>query len=81
MLWHSVIAAGVNVGAGILFGVMGWGFVGHTAAHILSFIVNIIQLTIHANAFARIEDQKYRCIPLLNNYRRFPLYQMPADLV
>lgn len=81
MFWNPIITAGINVGVGIVFGLLGWGFVGYTTAHILSFAVNILHLLRHANAFARIENPEYRVIPLLKNYKRFPLYQMPANLV
>ncbi len=81
MFWNPIITAGINVGVGIVFGLLGWGFVGYTTAHILSFAVNIIHLLRHANAFAKIANPEYRAIPLLKNYKRFPLYQMPANLV
>ncbi len=81
MFWNPVITAGVNVGCSILFGLLDWGFVGYTAAHILSFVVNIVHLVCYANPYERIDDPNYRCIPLLKNYKRFPLYQMPANLV
>lgn len=81
MFWNPIITAGVNVGAGICFGLLGWGFVGYTAAHILSFTVNILHLSRHANPYERIVCPEYRCISLLKSYRRFPLYQMPANLI
>ena len=81
MFWNPVFTAGINVGCGILFGWLGWGFVGYTGAHILSFLVNILHLIRHANPFEKISDPAYRCIPLLKSYRRFPIYQMPANLV
>lgn len=81
MFWNPIITAVINVGVGIVFGLFGWGFVGYTAAHILSFVVNILHLTIHANPFAKVSNPQYRCMPLLKAYRRFPLYQMPANLL
>lgn len=81
MFWNPVITAGINVGCGILFGLLGWGFLGYTAAHILSFVVNIVHLARHANPYERISDPAFRCLPLLKSYRRFPLYQMPANLI
>lgn len=81
MFWNPIITAGVNVGCGIAFGLLGWGFVGYTAAHILSFLVNILHLICHANPYEKITDSAYRCIPLLKSYKRFPLYQMPANLI
>jgi len=81
MFWNPIFSAGINVGCGILFGLMGWGFLGYTAAHILSFLVNILHLVRHANPYERVSDPGFRCLPLLKNYRRFPIYQMPANLV
>lgn len=81
MFWNPIITAGINVGCGILFGLLGWGFLGYTTAHILSFLVNILHLIRHANPYEKIYDPNFRCLPLLKSYRRFPLYQMPANLV
>ena len=81
MFWNPIITAAINVGVGIIFGLFGWGFLGYTAAHILSFVVNILHLAIHANPFAKVSDPQYHWVPLLKSYRRFPLYQMPANLI
>lgn len=81
MFWNPVITAGINVGCGIAFGLMGWGFIGYTLAHILSFLVNILHLIRHANPYGRISNPAFRCLPLLKSYRRFPIYQMPANLL
>ena len=81
MFWNPIITAVINVGVGIVFGFLGWGFIGYTAAHILSFVVNIIHLLRHANAFAKIESPEYRSFSLLKNYKRFPMHQMPANLI
>lgn len=81
MFWNPIITAGINVGVGIMFGLLGWGFLGYTAAHILSFVVNILHLSYHANAFEKITGPTFPCISLLKNYKRFPLYQMPANLI
>ncbi len=81
MFWNPIITAGINVGASILFGWFGWGFLGYTAAHILSFGANIIHLTCYANAFEKVTDKEYKPLALLKSYRRFPVYQMPANLI
>lgn len=81
MFWNPIITAGINVGFGILFGFLGWGFLGCTAAHILSFAANILHLIYHANPYERVSDPAFRCLPLLKSYRRFPVYQMPSNLV
>lgn len=81
MFWNPVFTTVINVGCGIIFGLLGWGFVGYTAAHILSFGVNILHLMHHANPYEQIGDPAYRCISLLKSYRRFPIYQMPANLI
>jgi len=81
MFWNPIIAAAINVGAGIIFGLLGWGFLGYTAAYILSFLVNILHLTTHANPFAKVNNPEYRGFSLLKAYRRFPMYQMPANLI
>lgn len=81
MFWNPIIECGANVICGIGFGLLGWGFVGYTAAHILAFGMKILHLVRHANPYERIEDPAFRCIPLLKSYKRFPVYQMPANLV
>lgn len=81
MFWNPVITATINVFGGIVFGLLGWGFLGYTAAHILSFLVNILHLVIHANPFAKVRNSEYRSIPLLKSYKRFPIFQMPANLI
>ncbi len=81
MFWNPILTAGINVGCGILFGLLDWGFLGYTAAHILSFLVNILHLVLHANPYEKISAPACRCLPLLKSYRRFPFYQMPANLV
>lgn len=81
MFWNPIITAVINVGVGIVFGLFGWGFLGYTAAHILSFFINILHLTVHANPFGKVSNPEYRGIQLLRAYRRFPLYQMPANLI
>ena len=81
MFWNPVLGAAVNIVAGVVFGLMGWGFLGYTGAHILSFIVNIVHLAIHANPFEKVKNPDYHCFPLLKSYRRFPIYQMPANLL
>lgn len=81
MFWNPIITASINVVVGIIFGLLGWGFLGYTAAHILSFLVNIVHLITHANPFAKVRNPEYRNIALLKSYRRFPMYQMPANLI
>ncbi len=81
MFWNPILTAAINVGCGILFGLLGWGFLGYTAAHILAFLVNILHLVRHANPYEKISDPACRCLPLLKSYRRFPFYQMPANLI
>lgn len=81
MFWNPIITAVVNVGVGIVFGWLGWGFIGYTAAHILSFAINIVHLLCHANAFGKIKSPEYRCLPLLKSYKHFPMHQMPANLI
>jgi O-antigen/teichoic acid export membrane protein len=81
MFWNPVIGAGCTIGFAILFGLLNWGFVGYTAAHILAFAVNIIHLTIHANPFVKIGNKDFGPVPLLKSYRRFPIFQLPANLI
>lgn len=82
LFWNPIIGATVNIILGIVFGILGWGFVGYTIAHIVSMLANIIHLITHANPFSfipRIERQGYK--KLLKSYQRFPKYQMPANLI
>lgn len=81
MFWNPIIGTGVSVVAGITFGFLGWGFIGYTLAHILSYIVNLLHLMVHANPYQREKESRYHFFILLRNYKRFPLYQMPANLI
>lgn len=82
LFWNPIIGASINIGLGILFGFFGWGFIGYTVAHIISMAVNIVHLILHANPFERIPvDKRKGYVNLLKEYRRFPKYQMPANLI
>lgn len=81
LFWNPVLYSGVNVALSILFGMLNWGFLGYTLASILAFVVNIAHLMLHGNAFGKVEDPDCRPLPLLKSYRRFPVYQMPANLI
>ena len=81
MFWNPVIGAGVNIGLSILFGLLGGGFVGYTMGSILSYCANIVHLILHANPCEKVTNPDYRCLPLLKSYKRFPLFQMPANLI
>lgn len=82
LFWNPIIGAGFNIGLGIVFGLMGFGFVGYTLAHILSIGANIVHLLRHANPYSAIpENERIGYKKLLKQYQRFPKYQMPANLV
>lgn len=81
MFWNPIIAAGVNVIIGILLGILDLGFLGYTAAHILSFGVNIVHLIVHANPYKKDKEKEYTIFELIKKYKHFPIYQMPANLV
>ncbi len=81
MFWNPIIGSGINIILGIIFGALGWGFVGYTLAHIISFSANIIHLIVHANPYARIVEKQNRAIPMLREYIHFPKFQMPANLI
>lgn len=81
LFWNPILYAGSNVVLSILFGVLDWGFLGYTLATILAFVVNIAHLMLHGNAFKRVSESDCRPLPLLRKYRRFPIYQMPANLI
>lgn len=81
MFWNPIIGAGINMGVSIALGFTGIGFIGYAVANILSFIFNVIHLVRHANPFVReqISANSYKQLTL--KYRRFPLFQMPANLI
>ena len=82
LFWNPVFGASVNVGLGIVFGLIGWGFIGYTAARLISYAVNIVHLVLHGNPYAKIENPEHRnTLRLIREYRQFPIYQMPANLV
>lgn len=81
MFWNPVIGACINIGVGIILGLLGMGFLGYTLAHILGYIVNTVHLMIHANPFVKSQSKDYGIFKTLKKYKRFPIYQMPANLV
>lgn len=82
LFWNPIIGASVNIGLGIAFGLLGWGFIGYTMAHVISTIVNIFHLIFHANPYSKIpESERQGYLNLLKSYQRFPKYQMPANLI
>lgn len=81
MFWNPIIASIVNIITGIIFGLIEATFVGYSFAHIISFAANIIHLLKYANPYKTNEGTKYNFIALLREYKFFPIYQMPANLV
>lgn len=81
MFWNPIIAAVVNVGLGSILGLLGCGFLGYTLAHIVSFVINIIHLTVHANPYSRQVQEVYKWKILFKRYDRFIKYQMPSNLI
>ena len=65
----------------IVFGFLNWGFLGYTAAHILANMFTILHLIRYMNPYAAVHNPAFRCIPILKEYRRFPIFQMPANLI
>lgn len=81
MFWNPIIGAAVNMGCSILFGYLGWGASGYTSANILAFVCNIIHLVLRANPFVNDGTSLGDYRRLLKDYRAFPVYQMPANVV
>ena len=81
MFWNPVIGAAVNMSVSIVLGILGVGFIGYAAANILSFIFNIIHLIRHANPFVFEKNTISDYNKLLIKYKRFPIFQMPANLI
>lgn len=81
MFWNPIIGAGVNMGVSIIFGVMGMGFVGYTSANILSLILNIVHLIRHANPYFNENVGLSEYKELVKKYKRFPIFQMPSNLL
>ena len=57
------------------------GFIGYAIANILSFIFNTFHLLKHANPFVNDKIKVQRYWSLAMEYKRFPLFQMPANLI
>lgn len=82
LFWNPILGAAVNISFGIVFGLLGWGVVGYTLAHVISMFANIFHLVIHANPFSSIpQSERIGYKKLLISYQRFPKYQMPANLI
>lgn len=81
MFWNPVVGAGINMSISILLGVVGVGFIGYAVANILSFVINIIILIKNGNPFIREHISSMEYFKLINEYKRFPLFQMPANLI
>lgn len=81
LFWNPIIAATINIVAGIILGLLNAGFLGYVFAHILSFAANILHLLRHANAFAQIDKKLYNNKMIIKEYKQFPIFQMPANLV
>ena len=81
MFWNPILSAGINVNCSIFFGLLDWGFLGYTAAHILALAATSLHLFHHANPYKKISDPSLHCLPLLKSYRRFLIYQMPSNLI
>ena len=81
LFWNPVISALFQMGTAIVFGFLGWGFLGYTLSHILSELAAILHLIHYANPYEAIQSHAFSPLSLLKSYRRFPLYQMPANLV
>lgn len=81
MFWNPIIGAGVNMGVSIALGFTGIGFIGYAIANILSFALNVVHLIKHANPFIKEEVSLNDYKDLTVKYKRFPLFQMPANLI
>lgn len=82
LFWNPIIGNSVNVLLGILFGKLGWGFVGYALANIGSMLANILHLVTYANPYSVIPiNERIGYRKLLKSYQRFPKYQMPANLI
>ena len=81
MFWNPIIGASISMGLGILFGFFCFGFLGYVAAYILSFIANIVHLLFHANPYHRERRNHIKFVELIKQYRQFPIFQMPANLI
>ncbi len=78
---NAIITAIANVSISLLLGIMGFGFIGYTLGSILSYIVSIIYLNYHESIFIKVDMQKYSYKKMLKKYKRFPIYQMPSNLI
>ena len=81
MFWNPVIGASVNMSISIILGLLEFGFAGYVIANIASLVLNIIHLLIHANPYISDNMKVKDYMELTNLYRRFPLFQMPANLI
>ncbi len=81
MFWNPVISGAANIVLGILFGVMTMECEGYALAHIISSLINILHLAVYAKPYRKTGRKHAGFWKLLKEYRRFPLYQMPANLI
>lgn len=81
MFASPIILVSGNVITGIVFGLLGWGFVGYSLSHIVSLLVSSLQLMYNANPYSALRTKEYSYKALLIKYKKFPFYQMPANLI
>lgn len=81
MFWNPIIGAGVNMGVSVILGIMGIGFIGYASANLLSLILNIAHLVRHANPYRNENDRLSEYKELIKKYKRFPVFQMPSNLL
>ena len=70
-----------NIISGILFGLLGWEFIGYSLSHILSLGLASLHLMYNANPYGKLSSREYTYSALLKKYKKFPCYQMPANLI
>lgn len=81
MFWNPIIYAFVNIVLFILLGHESPTSISYIIATIAATAISILQMCYCANPFSGYDKREYEFRKLLIDYKRFPLFQMPANFI
>lgn len=80
LFWNPILAAIMNSGLSIIFGLFHWGTVGYLLGTISSYVACIIHMRKHVNPFCGKHSASILW-ETLKKYKVYPLVQLPANMV
>ena len=81
LFWNPSIGTISNAGISIALGLLGWGLIGYALGNVISAILVIVHMLVHVNPFSKTLGPTPPFKEVLKKYRKFPLFQMPANAV